>query len=128
MTEAAAKTGADPIFIVAVEQFSQKSKRIIEDSLAPKILPLSIRVVISLMRYGFIRDWVINFSEKTNPGIWAGILCRKRYIRGKLNEMSNQIDGVVNLGAGLDTLVYTIDSISELPIWELDQDVIVKSK
>lgn len=42
--------------------------------------------------------------------------------------MSNQIDGVVNLGAGLDTLVYTIDSISELPIWELDQNVIIKSK
>ena len=42
--------------------------------------------------------------------------------------MSDQIDGVVNLGAGLDTLVYTIDSISDLPIWELDQNVIIKSK
>ena len=33
----------------------------------------------SLMRYKFIRDWVINYSEKTNPGIWGGILCRKVY-------------------------------------------------
>ena len=128
MTEAAAKTGADPTFIVAVEHFFPRNQRIIDDDLAPKILPLSIRVMTSVMRYGFIRNWVINYSEKTNPGIWAGILCRKRYIRDKLNEMSSQIDGVVNLGAGLDTLVYTLDSITNLPIWELDQNVIIKSK
>jgi|NGEPerStandDraft_6_1074524.scaffolds.fasta_scaffold386565_2 hypothetical protein len=41
MTKAAAKTGADPIFIVAVEQFFPKNQRIIEDDLSPKILPLS---------------------------------------------------------------------------------------
>jgi methyltransferase (TIGR00027 family) len=128
MTKAAAKTGADPIFIVAVEQFFPKDKRIIEDDLALQILPLSIRVVAGMMRYGFIRDWLINYSEKTTPGIWGGILCRKRYIRDKLTDMSNQIDGVVNLGAGFDTTVYTLDSISKLPIWELDQNVIIKSK
>ena len=72
------------------------------------------------MRFGFIRNWVINYSEKTNPGIWGGILCRKRYIKDKLNEMSSQIDGVVNLGAGFDILVYNLDSISNLTIWELD--------
>ncbi len=105
MTKAAAKTGADPIFIVAVEQFFPKYQRIIEDNLALKILPLSIRVVASVMRYGFIRDWLINYSEKTTPGIWGGILCRKGYIRDKLIDMSNQIDGVVNLGAGFDTIV-----------------------
>ena len=33
--------------------------------------------------------------------------------------MSSQIDGVVNLGAGFDILVYNLDSISNLTIWEL---------
>ncbi len=56
MTKAAAKTGADPMFIVAVEQFFPQYQRIIVDDLAPKILPLSIRVVLKLMRYGFIRE------------------------------------------------------------------------
>ncbi len=120
MTKAATKTDANPIFIVAVEQFFPKNQRIIVDDLAPEILPLSIRVVSKLMRYKFIRDWLINYSEKSNPGIWGGILSRKRYIMDKLDEMSNQIDGVVNLGAGFDTLIYTHDSISELPIGELD--------
>ncbi len=41
--------------------------------------------------------------------------------------MSSQIDGVVNLGAGFDILVYNLDSISNLTIWELDQNVIIKS-
>ncbi len=45
-----------------------------------------------------------------------------------MDEKSNQIDGVVNLGAGFDTLIYTLDSISKLPIWELDQNIIIKSK
>jgi len=80
------------------------------------------------MGIGFIRDWLINYTEKITPGIWGGILCRKRYINDKLNDMSDQIDGVVNLGAGLDTRVYKINLISKLPIWELDQDVIINSK
>jgi methyltransferase (TIGR00027 family) len=71
---------------------------------------------------------MINFYEKRWPGVWGGILCRKRYINEKINHMGNQIDGVVNLGAGLDTIVYKQDSLSKLPIWELDQDTVIKYK
>ena len=128
MTEAAAKTSADPMFIVAMEQFFPKDQRIVDDNLAIQILPLSIRIVTRVTEIGFIRDWLINYTEKITPGIWGGILCRKRYINDKLNDMSGQIDGVVNLGAGLDTRVYSLNSISELPIWELDQNIIIKHK
>ena len=128
MTKAAAKTSADPISIVAIEQSFPKDQRIVVDDLALQILPLSVRIVTRVMEIGFIRDWLINYTEKITPGIWGGILCRKRYINDKLNDMSDQIDGVVNLGAGLDTRVYKLNLISKLPIWELDQDVIINSK
>ena len=128
MTEAAAKTSADPMSIVAMEQSFPKDQRIVDDNLAIQILPLSIRIVTRVTEIGFIRDWLINYTEKITPGIWGGILCRKRYINDKLNDMSDQIDGVVNLGAGLDTRVYSLNSISELPIWELDQNIIIKHK
>jgi len=128
MTKAAAKTSADPISIVAMEQSFPKDQRIVVDDLALQILPLSVRIVTRVMEIGFIRDWLINYTEKITPGIWGGILCRKRYINDKLNDMSDQIDGVVNLGAGLDTRVYKLNLISKLPIWELDQDVIINSK
>jgi methyltransferase (TIGR00027 family) len=128
MTEAAAKTSNGTVFIVAIEQSFPKDIRIIEDNLALQILPLSYRIFTRLMQIRFIRDWMINFYEKRWPGVWGGILCRKRYINDKLNDLSHQIDGVVNLGAGLDTRVYTLDSISQLPIWELDQDTVIKYK
>ena len=128
MTKAAAKTSADPISIVAIEQSFPKDQRIVVDDLALQILPLSVRIVTRVMEIGFIRDWLINYTEKITPGIWGGILCRKRYINDKLNDMSDQIDGMVNLGAGLDTRVYKLNLISKLPIWELDQDVIINSK
>ena len=128
MTKAAAKTSADPISIVAMEQSFPKNQRIIEDDLALQILPLSLRLVTRVMRIGFIRDWLINYSEKSTPGIWGGILCRKRYINDRLNEAADQIGGIVNIGAGLDTRLYTIKSVSKLPIWELDQNIIIKAK
>jgi methyltransferase (TIGR00027 family) len=128
MTEAAAKTSADPMSIVAMEQSFPKDQRIVDDNLAIQILPLSIRIVTRVTEIGFIRDWLINYTEKITPGIWGGILCRKRYINDKLNDMGDQIDGVVNLGAGLDTIVYSLNSISKLPIWELDQNIIIKHK
>jgi methyltransferase (TIGR00027 family) len=128
MTKAAAKTSADPISIVAMEQSFPKNQRIIEDDLALQILPLSLRLITRVMRIGFIRDWLINYSEKITPGIWGGILCRKRYINDRLIEVADQTEGVVNIGAGLDTRLYTIKSVSKLPIWELDQNIIIKAK
>jgi methyltransferase (TIGR00027 family) len=128
MTEAAAKTSTGPTFVVAIEQSFPKDLRIIDDDLAFQIMPLSYRIFTRVMRIGFIRDWMINWYEKNVPGTWGGMLCRKRYINDKLNNMGHQIDGVVNLGAGLDTRVYTLDSISKLPIWELDQNIVIKNK
>lgn len=128
MTEAAAKTSAGPTFVVAIEQSFPKDQRIIDDDLALKIMPLIYRIFTILMRIGFIRDWIINWYEKKVPGTWGGMLCRKRYINDKLNKTAPHIDGVVNLGAGLDTRVYTLDSISKLPIWELDQNKVIENK
>jgi len=60
--------------------------------------------------------------------MWSGLLCRKRYIDQKLNESANQVDAVVNLGAGFDTRAYRLPSLSELPVWEIDQGKNITSK
>ena len=41
MTKEAAKTGADPTFIVAIEQYFPEDQRIIDDKVAYNILSLS---------------------------------------------------------------------------------------
>lgn len=68
-----------------------------------------------------LRDWVIAQSEKSNPGIWGGLLCRKRYIDNTLVAARNEIEQVVNLGAGFDTRAYRLSSLSGVAVWEIDQ-------
>jgi methyltransferase (TIGR00027 family) len=62
----------------------------------------------------------MGMCEKSHPGLWAGLLCRKRYIDDKLVTSRDQIQAVVNLGAGFDTQAYR-PAFSGFSVWELDQ-------
>ncbi|AAM03623.1 TPA: class I SAM-dependent methyltransferase [Methanosarcina acetivorans] len=128
MTKAAAKTGVGPTALVAIEQHFPENQRIIEDDLAYRILPLGMRAFVWLMRFDSLRAWMIRVTEKDTPGIWGGMMCRKRYIDEKLVESVNQVDAVVNLGAGFDTRAYRFPSLSETPVWEVDQPENIRSK
>jgi methyltransferase (TIGR00027 family) len=128
MTQAAAKTGLGPTSGVAVEQHFPKTQRILEDELAYHILPFSMRAFVSLMWLGALRDWMVRTSEKRTPGIWGGVMCRKRYIDEKLCESRSQIRTVVNLGAGFDTRAYRLPALADLPIWEVDQPENIEAK
>src|SRR6266446_9634964 len=44
-----------------------------------------------------------------------------RYIDEKLIEAVDEIDAVVNLGAGFDTRVYRLPTLADVPVWEIDQ-------
>ncbi len=120
MTRAASKTGAGPTATVAIEQYFPAGKRIIHDDLAYSILTFSMRAFVWLTRAAFVRDWILGAAEKSAPGVWGGILCRKRYIDEKLTESVGQIDAVVNLGAGFDTRAYRLQALADTPIWEID--------
>src|ERR1035438_2177922 len=130
MANEAANTGIMPMVLIAVEQSFPKEERIVDDALAYRMLPLGAKLFVGLLRFSWLRSWLIGMSEKNNPGIWGGLLCRKRYIGDKLVAESTKIDAVVNLGAGFDTQAYRISSISRLPVWEVDQrrNVVTKEK
>jgi hypothetical protein len=83
MTKAAANTGIMPIALVAVEQYFGKSLRIVDDGLAAQMLPIGAKLFVHLLSVRWIRDWLIDWSEKSGPGIWGGLLCRKRYVYEK---------------------------------------------
>ena len=61
---------------------------------------------------------MIRVSEKSAPGVWGGLMCRKRYIDEKLIESVDRIEAVVILGAGFDTRAYRLRALAEqyLPI------------
>ena len=128
MTRAAAKTGINPIALIAIEQYYPQKQRIVEDAMAYRMLPAGSRVFVKLMQPNWVRNWIIRQSEKSLPGIWGGMLCRKRYVDDKLIESVEHVDAVINLGAGFDTRAYRLPSLSGLPIWEVDQHEIIDSK
>jgi methyltransferase (TIGR00027 family) len=121
-------TGIMPIVVVAVEQSFPKEERVVDDPLAFRMLPPGARLFVRLMRIGWLRDWIIGLSEKSEPGIWGDFLCRKRYIDDKLEDVCGRIDAVVNLGAGFDTRAYRLSAISHLPVWEVDQQTNIVAK
>jgi methyltransferase (TIGR00027 family) len=121
MTQRAAKTGYGPTASVAVEQYFPEDQRIIQDDLAYQILPFGMRAFVQVMGIPIARDWMINAAEKSAPGIWGGLMCRKRYIDEKLLESLDQIEAVVNLGAGFDTRIYRFPALARVPVWEVDQ-------
>lgn len=128
MTQAAGKTGTGPTVSVAIEQHFPAQQRLIDDNLAYAILPFTMRAVVGLTRPAFVRDWMIRSLEKPAPGIWGGLMCRKRYIDEKLLAAVAQIDAVVNLGAGFDTRAYRLPALAALPVWEVDQPENITAK
>ncbi len=121
MTKAAAGTGLGPTISVAVEHCYAKDQRVVDDDLAYRMLPLAARAFLWPMRSRPVRDRVVRVLEKRAPGIWGGVLCRKRYIDEKLIESAGQIDAAVNLGAGFDTRAYRLPALAGIPVWEVDQ-------
>jgi len=113
MAKEAAKTGVAPTTLVAIEQYFPKKERIIEDDLAHRILPSGSALLCLLLRPNSVRAWMVRATEKDFPGMWGGMMCRKRYIDEKLIDSLNQIDAVVNLGAGYDTRVYRLPALSD---------------
>jgi methyltransferase (TIGR00027 family) len=128
MAKAAAKTGVSPTTLVAIEQFFPEGSRIIEDDLAYRILPSGIKSFVGQMQMESVRNWMVEKSEAEAPGIWGGMMCRKRYIDEKLIDSIGRIDAVVNLGAGFDTRAYRLPALAEVPVWEVDQPENIKSK
>ncbi len=122
MARKAAETGSGPTVIVAIEQHFPDGTRLINDEIASQILPIGMRAYVWLMRLAWARDWMVRVSEKKAPGVWAMVVCRKRYIDDKVVEAAvDQTETVVNLGAGFDTQAYRLPAMDKVSVWEVDQ-------
>lgn len=129
MAKKAAETGSGPAVVVAIEQNFPEGTRLINDKLAGKILPFGMKLYVWLTRAAWFRDWMIRLSEKTTPGAWAIFPCRKRYIDDKVTEaVGDQIEALVNLGAGFDTQAYRLKALDKFPVWEVDQPENINAK
>ena len=60
MANAAANTGITPTTLVALEQYFPKSQRVIDDSLAVRMLPLGASMFVRLLKRRWMRNWLIS--------------------------------------------------------------------
>ena len=129
-TSGAAQTGSGPTFLVAVEQYEPPAQRIIDDSLAAKILPRSYQLFLKPLRFSLLRNWMVNLFEKQIEGASSAFLCRKRYIDETIVAAveNGSVDAIVNLGAGYDTRAYRLPALATVPVWEVDQPVNIEAK
>ena len=117
-----------PSALIAVEQHFPKEQRIVDDRLVFRLLPWGAKVFVRLMGVRALRDWLLAWTEKSNPGLWGGLLCRKRYIEDRLLGARNEVEALVNLGAGFDSRPYRLSALAGLPMWELDQAENIRAK
>src|ERR1700753_490627 len=92
------------------------------------VLPAPPRCFITATPPKLMRRLTMHAIERSGPGMWANFVCRKRYIADKVIAALDDIDAVVILGAGLDTLAYRLARQTRIPIFEVDQPVNVERK
>jgi methyltransferase (TIGR00027 family) len=123
-----AQTAFGPMLLSAVEQQEPPGRRLVDDDLAAAFLPVPLRALVTATRLAPLRHAVIRLSERSGPGMWANMACRKHYIDDNLEQALADIDAVVVLGAGFDTRAYRLARRNEIPVFEVDQPLNVDRK
>ncbi|GAA1752959.1 SAM-dependent methyltransferase [Streptomonospora arabica] len=119
MSSPEAQTADGPMAIVAAEQFEERP--LIRDPCAYRFLTGGARWFAAANRWGPLRRWTIRSMEKRMPGLWANIVCRKRYVDDRLLEAAESgVDAVVILGAGFDDRAYRLAALEGTPVFEVD--------
>jgi methyltransferase (TIGR00027 family) len=114
--------------LAAVEQQEPPDRRLVSDDLALSFLPAALRAFVRATRPSPVRRLLIAVLDKSGPGLWTNLACRKRFIDDKLDESLDAIDAVVILGAGLDTRGYRLARRSAIPVFEVDLPVNIARK
>ena len=127
MSRKAAETGPGAMVLVAIEQGFPELERILIDPLARPILPLSSRIWVRLSLA--VRSWIVTKTEQKVPGLWGGIMARKRFIDDVVAEaVGGSVEALVNLGAGFDTRAFRLPGLQSMPVWEVDQPANIEGK
>ena len=114
--------------LAAVEQHEPPSRRLVQDDLASAFLPAGLRALVSATRFESARRLMVGACERSGPGLWANLACRKRFIDERLDAAAPDVDAVVVLGAGLDSRAYRFARRSDLPVFEVDLPVNIARK
>jgi methyltransferase (TIGR00027 family) len=114
--------------LAAVENNEPPERRLVHDDLAAQFLPMTARLLITATRSSALRRVFIAAMDRSGPGLWANLTCRKHFVADVLDETRNNIDAVVVLGAGMDTRAYHLARSSPIPVFEVDLPINIARK
>jgi methyltransferase (TIGR00027 family) len=119
---ASAQTAFGPMVIAGAERYTPPQQRLIDDELAVRFLPPSMQWIVRACRWRPVRDLLVRMTNRSAPGLWGSMLCRKRYADDAVADaLAAGIGQVVILGAGLDTRAYRLVGPAGALAFELDQ-------
>lgn len=126
---AAEQTAFGPMVIAAVEQLEAADRRIVTDPLALQFLPPTMAFLVRACRWRWWRGQLVRATESKARGIWAGMLCRKRYADDQVSTaLGTGIDQLVVLGAGFDTRAYRLADPRRVRAYEVDLPANIDTK
>lgn len=123
-----AQTAFGPMVLAAIEHNEAPHRRLVDDDLAEAFLPARLRALVAATRVAPVRRTVMAAAQRSGPGLWSSIACRKRLIDERLSDPLNETDAVVVVGAGFDTRGCRIARHSDMPVYEVDQAVTIERK
>jgi methyltransferase (TIGR00027 family) len=125
----AEQTAFGPMVIAACEQYTPPEHRLLDDDLAARFLPAGQRLVVRACRWAPVRRLLVDATERQATGLWAGMLCRKRYLDDQVGDAFNAgIDQLVVLGAGMDTRAHRLAVPAGAASFEVDLPTNVADK
>ncbi len=118
----AGSTALGPAVCRLIEQYQPSEIRLFNDPVVRHLVGAPIRF---LMSFATMRNFTIKQTDSTLQGIYGTQICRTRYddnvVRAVLSQGMNQ---VVILGAGLDTRPYRLPGIAKARVFEVDLPVV----
>lgn len=123
-----AQTAFGPMVLTAVENNERPERRLVHDDLAAQFLPMTTRLLVTATRSSALRRVFIAAMDRSGPGLWANLTCRKHFVADVLDETRHSIDAVVVLGAGMDTRAYHLARSSPIPVFEVDLPINIARK
>jgi len=101
-----------------IEQYQPEGSRLFTDPLIKFLVGAPTRV---LMQLAILRKLTIAQTDAIAAGIYGIQVCRTRYMdEAVLEALSQGIEQVVILGAGLDTRAYRLPGIERAKVFEVD--------
>jgi methyltransferase (TIGR00027 family) len=116
-----ARSADGPMLFPALEMHFPETQRIAEDEFAIRMLSPAVRMTARAMAWRPLRDLIARSLDKQMPGLWGGVVARKRYADDQTADaLASGIKQFVILGAGFDTRSFRLIAPAGADSFEVD--------